>query len=1045
MRRQSLFLASIIITIVLATIVYAPPPSKCYETYMPGYQVYGLYPNIKTLWDSYLAQSEGVCRVDRPNQLDYEKCQFIYEISVPQGAHFYGGTVGWLCWYGPKEAPTPAPTPGKHVKNCENSETTCRFQSNTNQPGMLSDYEKLYLDGKYTNKNIILQDPEIYKIPQCQYYFLANGGTQCSPYIPYNYPEKNLCVCPPPDATAATEPIPAPTSPGAPPGCTPIDLNTLPGANNSVTRSTWQRYTSETVGHCLLPQAPTESESAQSPYPYKKGDPNDPGIPAPPLGLPDYLKTGTALCGDGRVDPEEQCETDAQCLPSGICSRCECYTPEQPAPTDWWTPQREPFPNAPPLLQYPNSISTPGIPCLTAPKPGFTYRIKPQQPLTIQELLNTHNAQTLTSDLKNHKIISQYETTCTGEELDFTFQAPDNYEDIKIITCSGTGCAYQDAEQSSELTCAGIPTQDHITQRLAEPILTVVQPVSAQRQITPEQKTISTGDYEISYSTTQPFNAQIKARATLQPLNPSATIIGTPIAVTLPPQDGPMRVTLPAPETEGIRHYAIVLVKPDGELIHMGGSKNGNKITVPIESTAGLAETEAVFAVVGLRCDACEQAKLEPAYDPGSRELVILIHGFVSNPTTWQALIDDFRLNKEPWTIMTFSYPLTLSVEENAQQLLSKLEEISPEFDTITLVAHSAGGIIAQSALTQAHEQNEPVLSKIKNNILLASPNEGTPVINTLSTFFNSLINNRTSYSLFGPQTRIVDAVMRGYSAPRVLEVNYYVVAGTRTYLFTDRLFTELNDGITTVRGAQHIGEDYLDDRCKNFFDINLTHTELTDHSIARKVVARIVTSDYAKSNPDTAVLGHDQYVRARFACAYGEIQKIAVLGLQVDPKQAFAPLNCNCGNGYCGIGEDEQNCPIDCASFISIQNLCFIILIGVFLLLLIGYGSWIISSRTQKRTALYTTITLTLILLIIQSQFCTKFKPIQNAQWTLLAFLVFLTIALELVHYLKRPKEIAPFTTQYPPLQSSPAPPLTQIPPQPKEFPPRIPPPIKP
>ena len=45
------------------------------------------------------------------------------------------------------------------------------------------------------------------------------------------------------------------------------------------------------------------------------------------------------------------------------------------------------------------------------------------------------------------------------------------------------------------------------------------------------------------------------------------------------------------------------------------------------------------------------------------------------------------------------------------------------------------------------------------------------------------------------------------------------------------------------------------------------------------------------------------------------------VIGQKVPIKESADPSGCSCGNGVCGAGEDEFNCPSDCAVVVSGQD----------------------------------------------------------------------------------------------------------------------------
>lgn len=61
-----------------------PQPADCEETWLPGHRN---YPQYKETWDSYSAQSDGVCQSMKP-----VSCKFNVQLSI-EGRPYY------LCWY----------------------------------------------------------------------------------------------------------------------------------------------------------------------------------------------------------------------------------------------------------------------------------------------------------------------------------------------------------------------------------------------------------------------------------------------------------------------------------------------------------------------------------------------------------------------------------------------------------------------------------------------------------------------------------------------------------------------------------------------------------------------------------------------------------------------------------------------------------------------------------------------------------------------------------------------------------------------------------
>ncbi len=72
-------------------------PSACEPTHLPSYKQY-VDSKVKSAWDSYSAQTIGVCAYHPPARPESGKCVFTVEIQE-------GNQPMWLCWYGKNPIP----------------------------------------------------------------------------------------------------------------------------------------------------------------------------------------------------------------------------------------------------------------------------------------------------------------------------------------------------------------------------------------------------------------------------------------------------------------------------------------------------------------------------------------------------------------------------------------------------------------------------------------------------------------------------------------------------------------------------------------------------------------------------------------------------------------------------------------------------------------------------------------------------------------------------------------------------------------------------
>ncbi len=314
-------------------------------------------------------------------------------------------------------------------------------------------------------------------------------------------------------------------------------------------------------------------------------------------------------------------------------------------------------------------------------------------------------------------------------------------------------------------------------------------------------------------------------------------------------------------------------------------------------------------------CDSCKETTFVKEYDGGTRNAVILVHGLFSSPKTYEDLIKYFEITKAPFQVWSYGYPSKLNYEGVVFALASYLEDNQHNFDTIRLVGHSMGGLVAQDVLWNGYNTGRQFVKKTKQAILVGTPNLGSTI--KLESIKNILLNSKTAARVLGINPELVEVTQQGKTIPKVEGIEYDVIAGTSPYrlnigarLLQQSVSSEPNDGLVTVVSAQTVGGDKIDDRCYNYFDPKLNHNELIDIEPAMKIIGRLLTKEYKEKEPNKVWMGYNKFIvieNNQVGQAYNlELKKI-------DEKEASAPLLCNCGNGVCGEGETSSNCPIDC------------------------------------------------------------------------------------------------------------------------------------
>ena len=114
-----------------------------------------------------------------------------------------------------------------------------------------------------------------------------------------------------------------------------------------------------------------------------------------------------------------------------------------------------------------------------------------------------------------------------------------------------------------------------------------------------------------------------------------------------------------------------------------------------------------------------------------SRTHVVLIHGLGGNRMVLWPLA--YQVRRSGFTTSTFGYPSWWwSIEHHARRFQRHLEKIASDesIEQFHIVAHSMGSIVTRKALLDVK------FEKLNRIVMLASPNQGSPVARVLGTAF---------------------------------------------------------------------------------------------------------------------------------------------------------------------------------------------------------------------------------------------------------------------------------------------------------------------
>ncbi|MBI4145115.1 right-handed parallel beta-helix repeat-containing protein [Candidatus Woesearchaeota archaeon] len=531
-----------------------------------------------------------------------------------------------------------------------------------------------------------------------------------------------------------------------------------------------------------------------------------------------------------------------------------------------------------------------------------------------------------------------FSITCDGDSLEMTVTVPESFTDLRVLRCTGDTCVDAKMTGTSSLshTCGSttLGTETHKKILGSKGVLTPEELpaiTSTSKELVPGDSVLTSGAYAFTTPTALSATMSGLTFAITEPANPSLAIIGTPLVIDIsdaPPGAIPASVTLPLTSPPGIDPASIGLFALVGTTwmpLYGTSYPSTGVITADIvDISKYLVAGRVIIATLGIECTACTEIKFEQAYRyPGARTAVVAVPGTFGDESTFKFLLADIEATHQPFDVWTFAYPSTDTLDELGASFADVLASRMAGYDRIYLLGYSAGGLIVQQGIWTSHQRQDPVVDKVRRVVLVAAPSGGSPAIEAVKNLFESLINQRTIAKAFNINSNLVQAAVTGREIARVPGIDYQVIAGTRPYAFNvDVLRGVKSDGLIATDSAQKVGQDRINDACSDYYEINLTHTELLDNDVGVRVVERIITSDIGESTPDQVLVGQNKYVTFTVAdCRPGD--QYAVIGNTLRKEERYDPSGCACGNGWCGEGEDASGCPADCATIFTVESFC--------------------------------------------------------------------------------------------------------------------------
>jgi pimeloyl-ACP methyl ester carboxylesterase len=683
-----------------------------------------------------------------------------------------------------------------------------------------------------------------------------------------------------------------------------------------------------------------------------------------------------------------------------LCAEPPCAVEPPTTPVPPITPTEPPTiiepPITPPLIEIPGTpptITTPPV----APPPVIPPEIYCTVTTTDEGAVSMGSGgRNITNLPPGYEVITTVKVECNGNYVDMTINIPDNFKDVRAFLRYLDG---SDGSLSSEVVSTSMCGDEFVGQTRSQQIahgggitnytykeLKIAGVVQKAITQTDAERIVQSGKYSVELLQQTKGTTIVSLSAPTfdvpQPAHPNLVIIGTPLLVTVsPPFAGRVRITMPYVTPDYIDPQSLSLyVRVGGDQWKYLESRidyENRTIVADIPNANMFLDNanSAIFAVMGITCTACQEVEMERIYDGGSRKAVVLVHGFTTDRLRWQAFIDDLVHTNSDWQVWLVGYPISTDSNDIATQLSALLEQRSSEFDSLSFIMHSMGGIVTQKAIKYANDNGLSWQKKVNDVILAGQPGLGSPSADIYGKLFSTLLNLRSSAMVANRKSPMILEAVAGRQIQRSPDAEYFVIAGRQSYPFTYDLFktndTYLpNDGIVSIFSARTVGGSEITDSCQHYFEVPRTHTDLLDDWLSRKIMQRLLFRHDAEENPDLVIAGYNKYVHiVDDACRSGTV---VVIGKRISEAETEDPLNCKCGNGVCGEGETELNCPYDCVVGYRYMYICRVMpfvltpLIALLVLLTTIYVYTAIKKHERARGAFWIALIAIIILLLL-------------------------------------------------------------------------------
>ncbi|MBS3158601.1 hypothetical protein J4206_04910, partial [Candidatus Woesearchaeota archaeon] len=308
--------------------------------------------------------------------------------------------------------------------------------------------------------------------------------------------------------------------------------------------------------------------------------------------------------------------------------------------------------------------------------------------------------------------VQPFALNCQGSTVSLTLNIPNNIVDLQALRCNKGVCENIGLTRLDELNCGNKIKEDTSSEEAASEQAAAAKII--ERNESSNETFESRNKVKVIGILDEELAKQIMPKITVpdeeikQPENPNLKILSPPINIEFSESIGNMiignsltgnspdnnlgteivmpYVTDPQVDKNSISIYAKNIQLNEWELITSRINTVERTVTAIVRNASKyLVKKEAIdnetqsitqiytgeFTLIGTICKNCEFSAFENIYFPAetSKATVILVHGLGSTPASFNAIINDIRLTKQPWQAWTFGYSSSRSSLDNGIEL----------------------------------------------------------------------------------------------------------------------------------------------------------------------------------------------------------------------------------------------------------------------------------------------------------------------------------------------------------------------------------------